>query len=1269
LKKLLETLTVREADLPRVELALNTLIRGVTVSVVILVVITLGWLISTGHAEPWMIIGLVWLAAMFGLTRLHRRGHINATINLLLATITAYATLADPLGFPMPGLNQAAYAIPIAIAALLLTPTAGLIWAGIVTLANLSRTVAVAAIAGEAVNFGVLFLNTAGLNIVTLIMWFFGHSFQQTRRGLRRQIRQGQASIEIGHTVTAALDPSSIIQQTVQLIYDAFGYYHVGLFTLSPDGSIAVLAEAAGEAAASLKEREFHISLAGTSAVATAINQKRRRRVVSWEESLDHRGRTVQFTYDRLPTRAELALPLVVRDQILGALDIHSTELYPFPEEDIHTLEGLIGNVANALDIARLLDDVQQRHQELAAVYAQTERRSRYLETTAQLARATSALLDPEALLHRAVDLVSQGLDLYHAGIFMIDETAEWAVLTAANSKGGQQMMARGHKLRVCEQGIVGWVTQAGQPRIALDVGEDAVYFDNPDLPDTRSEVALPLKIGDRVIGALDVQSVREAAFSKEDMTVLQILADQVAVAIENARLFQATQGALEEVQALQRYYVAQEWEQLSRQRSDLNAEYRSLGVPSIEAVWTPEMEMVLTKEEPVVLSDLGSAELGGDGRGYTGESQGPLPARAALAVPIKLRGETIGVLDLQETDETRDWTEEDVATATSVADQLALVLENARLFEDAHSRAEERAVLNELAQALTARLDVNQVVEEAYRGTSRLLDTTNFYIALYDPEGGTVSFPLSTENGQSVQWESRQAGEGLTEYIIRNRQPLLMQENLSAQIKELGIEMIGKTALSWLGVPLVIGDRVLGTMTVQSYTTPRLYDEHAQGLLTAIASQTAIALQNARLFEETHRRAQELEGINEVGRAITSVLDQEAVLRQVVDVTKSRFDHYFVSILLMEDDQLILQDSSTIGDSDVRLEGGKVIIDPQTDASLAAEAARTGQPVLVNDVLSDPRYLAVPELADTRSEVDMPMTVKGRVTGVLNVQSDQPNAFSQTDVALLQSLANQAGVAIENARLFEETQRRMSEIQLLHDVGLAAASEARLEETLQSIAEALAAAREADLVALMLLDEESNTLGLDAGVGYPSGVVGHERIPVGQGVTGWVIEHGEPALVPDMRQDSRCVGLEGVGLTLRSELCVPLAIGSRIIGVINMEDRQVNAFTDNDVRLLTALASNVSVFVERARLFEETGRRARQLAAINEVGQAMTAVLDPDQLMRQVVGAGQRRPQRLALRLRAGTARGNGRAVHAHQDWRPGHRLVGSGERPGQRL
>jgi len=218
-------------------------------------------------------------------------------------------------------------------------------------------------------------------------------------------------------------------------------------------------------------------------------------------------------------------------------------------QELLQTQAALEQQARTLAQTSQELAEVNQRLQEQSRA---AERRATQLAVSAGVARITASLHDLQELLNTTATLISERFGFYHAGIFLVDDAREWAVLKASNSPGGRRMLARGHRLRVGQQGIVGYVTGTGRPRIALDVGADAVHFLNPDLPDTHSEMAVPLSAHGETIGALDVQSTDVNAFTREDVEVLQTLADQLAVAIDNARLFEETQRRLEELRALQ---------------------------------------------------------------------------------------------------------------------------------------------------------------------------------------------------------------------------------------------------------------------------------------------------------------------------------------------------------------------------------------------------------------------------------------------------------------------------------------------------------------------------------------------------------------------------------------------------------------------------------------------------------------------------------------------------------------------------------------------
>ncbi len=324
------------------------------------------------------------------------------------------------------------------------------------------------------------------------------------------------------------------------------------------------------------------------------------------------------------------------------------------------------------LDAQRMV--LEQRTHHLA-------RRARYQEATASVAKDAALLLDLQTLLSRVVTLVSEQFGFYHAGIFLLDPNREWAVLQAASSPGGQRMLQRGHRLQV-GTGIVGYVVAQGKPRIAMDVGEDAVFFDNPDLPETRSELALPLRVRGEIIGALDVQSQEPAAFSEEDVAVLQTLADQVAVAIGNARLFQQLQERLEAERRAYGELSLQAWTELIRARSGLSYQYTRSAAPS--------------------------------GSGAADEIQQPGGELLELRLPIKHLGQKLGTMVAHKPADSGKWTAAEVEMLETLGEQLSIALESARLYQDTQHRAARERLIGEVTARVRETLDIRTVLETA---------------------------------------------------------------------------------------------------------------------------------------------------------------------------------------------------------------------------------------------------------------------------------------------------------------------------------------------------------------------------------------------------------------------------------------------------------------------------------------------------------------------------------------------------------------------------
>jgi GAF domain-containing protein/HAMP domain-containing protein len=374
--------------------------------------------------------------------------------------------------------------------------------------------------------------------------------------------------------------------------------------------------------------------------------------------------------------------------------------------------EDEIGALAEAFNavMARLNELIGNLETRVAERTQEVERRAEYLAITGGLSRVVASILDVETLLDRVVHLISERFGFYHTGIFLIDDAREWAALYAVSSEGGVRMLARGHRLRVGEEGIVGYVSGSGRARIALDVDEDVVWVRNPDLPATRSEMALPLTFGQQTIGVLDVQSEVAAAFGPEDIATLRILADQIAVAIRNAQLFAESQRMLSELQRSYSEEVQRGW--------TLRAS------PVVGYRYTPADITPLTR----------AAALTGTSAAL--EVSSPyVDANNTLCAPLQLAGgQNFGLLHLSR-DTAQPWTSSDVAFVARAVQDISQALEVARLLEESRMRAMREAQVGDIANQFTRALDVDTILQTAVRELGRLSGVAEVAVHLDFPE------------------------------------------------------------------------------------------------------------------------------------------------------------------------------------------------------------------------------------------------------------------------------------------------------------------------------------------------------------------------------------------------------------------------------------------------------------------------------------------------------------------------------------------------------
>lgn len=325
-------------------------------------------------------------------------------------------------------------------------------------------------------------------------------------------------------------------------------------------------------------------------------------------------------------------------------------------------------------------------------------RRASQLEAISSVARTIALMQDIDTLLPAITKLISQQFGFYHVGVFLVDETQKKAILRAANSEGGQQMLKRQHSLPLSHRSIVGYSISRGEPRVALDVGIDSVHFNNPDLPETRSEMALPLRVAGRVMGALDVQSRDTNAFSEEDISLLTTLADQVAIAIENAHLFSEAQTALEESKAMFEKYTQQEWGNFARQAKQTGFIFDG---KQVHPLANNEK-----RESTKVVAQTGSLSL---------EKES-----ASIAIPIKLRGQTIGVIDVRSKRGQRQWKQDEITMLEAAAERAALALETARLVDSAQRRAARERAIGDISAKIGAVSNLESILQTAVEELGR---------------------------------------------------------------------------------------------------------------------------------------------------------------------------------------------------------------------------------------------------------------------------------------------------------------------------------------------------------------------------------------------------------------------------------------------------------------------------------------------------------------------------------------------------------------------
>jgi GAF domain-containing protein/anti-sigma regulatory factor (Ser/Thr protein kinase) len=711
-------------------------------------------------------------------------------------------------------------------------------------------------------------------------------------------------------------------------------------------------------------------------------------------------------------------------------------------------------------DLQTLNEELDQRVTERAG---ELRRRSVQLEAAAQVAKETTTTLNVDELLDTTVQMVSDRFGYDHAGVYLLDDSEEYAVLRSASSEGGRRLIAGAHKARVGKEGLIGYVAHTGEARVSPDVSKDPVHQPSPDLPATRSAAALPMHSRGRVIGVLDIQSDRPGAFTQQDATTLQTMADQLASAITNARLYQETQSHVEELTALRNIDLA------ISSTLDLDGVLQVLHSEITNLIDIPAFHIALYDEEKgtirfVLQVDRGKSleprevllEDEGGPTGWvirTGESlwiedvqQQPTPEpgqpepvdpsmRSLLVLPLTVRESVIGAMCAR-SPKPAAFSPGQRSLFSSIARQASIAIENARLLKESRRRLDNARLIQEVMLAAASTLDFDLVLERSVKALHRALGVDRLGFLLPSGEEDRLfSHPslLGFSNGDiSVAVDTTLPGR-----VYRTGEPVLLRD--AAERSD--FPTLPAEVRSAVAVPVRVGGKVAAVLQAESTSEGAFFGENELQLLTTVAGQLGVALDNARLYEEMARHERDMRILAEASAGMLGPLGRQQIVDQLRDALVERFRIpcavgliepsgdvlKIVAGWLSEDEEFPLPPGHEMPIS------GDGLVQQLTEERHWMYVERTKGSALWDALGSGEQALMVEH--SVTSSVLLPMISQDTVVGVTWLGRTEPlHEQVEEQLGWAQTLVNQAAAALSNSQLCEQLATQAKELSQAYD-------------------------------------------------------------------------------------------------------------------------------------------------------------------------------------------------------------------------------------------
>jgi GAF domain-containing protein/nitrogen-specific signal transduction histidine kinase len=902
-------------------------------------------------------------------------------------------------------------------------------------------------------------------------------------------------------------------------------------------------------------------------------------------------------------------------ERVTGVISLQSYHPFAYGEEEQQLLSTIADQVAGAVEQARLHEEARRRATQAVLI--------------SEVGRHVSSELEPDALLSTIVSIVHESFDYHNVTLLLLEEATGHLVMQSV-AGAYTDLLPPDLSLEVGE-GMIGRAAATGETQLSNDVSTSPHYV-RKATEDTRSELAVPITSGDRIIGVLDLQEDELNAFDELDLITGETLSTQIGTAIENARLFEAERKRSAQLTAVSQVAGSitstLELDEVLERTVELISETFGYYHTAIMLVDEEASELFFgayaggaTRKIPFGFRQgLGAGMIGwAASSGETvlandvSQESRYLPSfltetASELDIPLKYRGKVIGVLDLQSR-QLGAFDEHDVMAVEALAGHVAAAIENARLFEVANQRVTELRAIRQASLELTSRLELEPVLEAILESTLSMISGDDAHVFLYD--GEELKFGAALWNDErKMEPFSRPRPNGLTYTVARRGKRIVVSDVNSHPLFE---DTPWSGAI--VGLPLTIGGEVQGVMNVAFHTVHRFTDDELW-ILELLADQAAIAIRNARLYDEARDRALEQETLREAALALTTALDRDEVVARVLAQLQRVVPYDTASVQLLRDDQLEIVGGRGFPNLD-RLLG--IRFDPTCEENPNREVVQSRSPVVVEDAsrLYEEFRRDPHAPADIRSWLGVPMLVGDRLVGMIALDKREAGFYTEKHARLAEAFAAQAAVAVENAQLHHETVQQLARTEVLRETMSAAASTLNFEQVLNRTIGILDRAMDCEYLGFMLPDENGafmrsypNMLGFDP----PER---EYRFPVDQCLTGLVHQTGEPVILPDVREAPRYASADEA---VRSELAVPVKIGDEVVAVLNVESSQVDAFDEEDLAFYTAVAGQLGMGMENAQLFEAE-RKQRQLSeALEEAAAAVSSTLDLEQVLDRIL-------------------------------------------------